>query len=60
MKGTGCLIWPFLVLSWLQTLDEQEIYTEEELEQFGKQYEEKRKRFFEDGHVQPGEINVSF
>ena len=46
--------------SLLQTLDEQELYTDEEFDRFEKEYEEKRRRFFEDGHAQPGEVNVSF
>ena len=47
------------MLSCLQTLDEQELYTDEEFEDFQQDYEKRRRKFFEDSHAQPGEVNVS-
>ena len=38
-------------------MDEDEQFTDEELEQFEREYEERRREMFE-GDVQPGEINV--
>ncbi len=44
----------------LQTLDEEEFYSDEEFERFEKEYEEKRRRFYEESDAQPGEVHVSF
>ena len=41
-----------------QLLDETDQFTDEELAQFEREYEERRQQMFE-GNVQPGEINVS-
>ena len=42
-----------------QTLDEQELFTDEEFEEYQRLYEERRRKFFEDPDAQPGEVNVS-
>ncbi len=46
------------VCCWFQTIDDQELFTDEELAQFEQEYEEKRREHF-DGQVQPGEIHVN-
>ncbi len=38
---------------------EDDLYTKEEYEKFERDFEEKRRRFFNDQHAQPGEVNVS-
>ena len=47
----------------VQTLGEEEIYTEEELAEFDRQLQERMHRQKQEeafaGHVQPGEIHVS-
>lgn len=50
----------FLLLLLLQTLDEQEIFTDEEMETFAKAYEERQRQKEFGGHAQPGEVNVSY
>ena len=42
----------------LQDLNQDQIFSDDELARFEKAYEERRRQAF-DGRVQPGEINVS-
>ena len=42
----------------LQGLDENRLYTDEELAAFEREYEDRRRQEF-GAHAQPGEVNVS-
>ena len=46
----------YLIL-FLQTLDEQELFTDEELDAFEKEYERRQLEEY-DGQVPPGVVNV--